>query len=142
MSTSKFIAHGEYTLDVESHLLVIRAYNGWNVERSVAFKVNFEQMILRHFVDRPFASLVCTHDWLPTPDSIPVLQSITTFAIQHGMCAQAYCFSSSLEADVILKKVSPQPVPKFRRRSFFNEQEARNWLASLDIGEPILAKGS
>ncbi|MDM7861659.1 hypothetical protein QTP81_13745 [Alteromonas sp. ASW11-36] len=142
MSTSKFIAHGEYTLDVESHLLIIHAYNGWNVERSLAFKVNFEQMILRHFDGQPFAALVCTHDWLPTPDSIPVLQSMTSFALQQGMFAQAYCFSSSLEADVILKKVSPQPAPNFKRECFFNEQEARDWLASLEVTRPRLATGS
>lgn len=132
MLKSKFDAHGDFSLEAADQLLVIHAFNGWNLEQSLAFKAACEKMIRRHLSPGPFFCLVFTHEWLPTLDSVEPLRSVTDFAIQNGMRAQAFCFSNSLEREILLTKISPRNACNFERAAFLDEVEAKLWLAQFE----------
>jgi hypothetical protein len=125
---SIFEPHGDFSLQAEGDLLVISACGAWNLETSKAYSLACKSKVKRHFAARAFYTLICTYDWLPTHDSLETLRDTTRWAIEHGMLAQAYCFSNQLEAELLSAHINSLEQDRVLRRSFTYEGAARQWL--------------
>lgn len=126
-----FEEHGDYLLSVTSNILTIRASGAWNKEKSLAYSADCKKLINQQFTDDYFLVLLITQDWLPTHDSIEILQEVTHWSLKRGLRAEAFCFSNMLEAEVITKMITPHISDHFDRESFDDEASALEWLTSI-----------
>lgn len=126
-----FEEHGDYSLSVNGDILTIHASGAWNKEKSLAFSADCKALIQQQFTNDYFLVLLVTQDWLPTHDSIEILQDITSWSLERGLRAEAFCFSNILEAEVITKMISPHIGENFLRDSFNEETTAQDWLLSI-----------
>lgn len=126
-----FNAHGEFTLDIEDDLLVLRAHGDWNKEASLKLQQQVQAAVNNAFNGQDFYILVCVTDWFPTHDSLAILSELTHWGLQNGLRAEALCIQGKLASEVIFKEILPIETDGYQRDNFSNEYAARDWLTLL-----------
>ena len=118
--------HGSFELSLCGQILIIKAYDSWNVETATRFAVEYKKLALQ-ICDRPWVELVDLSQWfLGTPEIWSQVDSVNEWSNQNNKQYEAVIYCLSLQ-EALLKR-SEISLSNVESAFFKNEKDARAWL--------------
>lgn len=124
------IEHGEVTIEVIDNIILVRSLGAFN-EYGAQRYTHGVRAVVDHLQGKSFSILVNNLAFQgATPEAYQELETYNLWLNQQKLIAKAMVITSSITLDVI-NKLSPARASQ-QTRSFENEEEAMDWLQSLN----------
>ncbi len=121
--------HGSHSIERQDGILVIRAYDGWNVEASEAL-VQEILVFAKKFQGKPWAILVDLREWgLSTPESVAMGPEVIASLDRAGRTHTAMIVDEKTLARLIAESAFASQPRKSAIKFFERESAAREWFA-------------
>ena len=126
-----FDPHGKYDLSTQGQIIIVHAYQAWNLECVEAFYEDYKAFVLKQKF-KQFGALVDLRKFEGgTPEAIGSFGRISKWAYDNGQIARAQIINSGLKAYTLKKPTEGKAV--FTIQNFDDIPQAMAWLVSLGL---------
>lgn len=126
-----FDAHGKYDLSVRGEIIIVRAFQSWNLEGMKAFSKAYKAFVL----DQKFKQFGVLGDLRKmegaTPETVEPFQQLSEWTLANGQIARAQIIDSALKEFLINESSKGKDL--FPIQSFVDEAPALVWLERLGL---------
>ena len=126
-----FEAHGKYDFSVQGEIIIIRAFQAWNVECLKVFFEAYKAIVLEQKF-KQFGVLIDLRKFEGAPpEVIRDFEQISRWTLARGQIARAQIIDSAFKEFIINKTLEGKDF--FPIQSFVDEAGALAWLKSLGL---------
>ena len=122
-----FELHGNYSLDVLDDVLLIHAFDNWNLELSLRFRQQLFRVIDARLQGKRWGCVVVLHNWFPAFECIEILAKNNQEALAKGMVCEGFVPCDEASSRLLTSMILPPDTESFHRRRFVDERSALAW---------------
>ena len=127
----EFTAHGNYDFSLQGQIIIVRAFNSWNLECSQSFFQDYKSFVRTHKLIRFGAMVDLRRFEGGTPQAIADFGRTSQWAYDNGQIARAQVLDSELKEYTLEKPIKGKTI--FPIGNFDTVPRAMAWLASLGL---------
>lgn len=122
-----FTPHGLYDIELYPNYIKVNAAKSWNRELTSQFQSQIRASITENFRGQRWGGIIFLDEWIVSNDCLVLLEDISKFCIDHGMCVGAFVSNNCYSSELIRRFFLKQNYQDFTSARFNNLNRAIKW---------------